>query len=442
MCKGKKCQEARRTPRTIIMPPRGSSERKPAALGNLMQMMHAPRAATIVLPLLLAAAVHGAEPPRPATDAPLDGREGHPLALENFRPRSMLRLDNHPPQRARFPAVDVHFHPRLKMHSSPQGLDEYVRLMDEQNIALSVSLDGGTGESLAEHRKFLWTKYPDRFVIFSTLDFIGAGKNSEPETWDCHRPEFGRRAAELLADAKAQGASGLKFHKTFGLAWKNPDGSLIKIDDPRWDPIWEACGRLDLPVLIHTADPAAFWEPIDEQNERWEELKRHPEWSFHGPQWPPRLELLEALLRIVARHPQTKFIGAHVASNAEDLRTVGRWLDAYPNLYVDLAARIAELGRQPYTARDFFLKYSDRILFGTDGPRTRGRLLPHWELLETRDEFFAYGDEPFPVQGFWNIYGLDLPDEVLRQVYLENALRLIPGVRERYERWQAAPAKP
>jgi predicted TIM-barrel fold metal-dependent hydrolase len=182
---------------------------------------------------------------------------------------------------------------------------------------------------------------------------------------------------------------------------------------------------------MHTGDPAAFFRPIDEHNERWEELRRHPDWSFYGPLWPKRDELLAARNRVIARHPKTTFIGAHVANNSEDLATVGQWLDRYPNLVVEIAARIGELGRQPYTARRFFLKYSDRIMFGTDGPRVRERLLPHWRFLETYDEYFPYAENPFPPQGLWNIYGLGLPDDVLKKVYYENAVRIIPGAKEK-----------
>jgi predicted TIM-barrel fold metal-dependent hydrolase len=372
----------------------------------------------------------GQEPSQP----PLDGRDGRPLALENFRPRSMLRVPAHLLPRAKFPVVDVHVHPRIRLHDSAQALRDFVAVMDAQNIAVCVSLDGESGERFEEHVKYLWTDYRDRFVIFANIDWQGDGRADEPATWDCHRPDFARRMADLLAREQARGASGLKIFKQFGLGYRNPDGSLVAIDDRRWDPIWEACGRLGLPVLIHVADPAAFFEPIDATNERWEELSRHPEWSFHGPGWPRRDDLLAALLRVVERHPQTSFIGAHVASNAEDLATVSSWLDQYPNLYVDIAARIGELGRQPYSARDFFLKHADRILFATDGPRVPERLLLHWRFLETRDEYFPYAENAFPPQGFWNIYGVDLPDEVLRKVYHENAARLIPGVRERLEK--------
>lgn len=390
-------------------------------------------AVLFVLPTQLSA-----ETPAPAADSlPLDGREGRPLALEHFRPRPMLKVDEHRLTRAKYPVVDVHTHPRYRLRHSPELLDAFVKLMDQHNIAVCVSLDGQLGHDLADHKKYLWTKYRDRFVIFANIDWQGDGDPEKPATWDCHRPDFGRRMARALAEAKEQGVSGLKLFKQFGLGYRNPDGSLIKIDDPRWDPIWQACGELGLPVLIHTADPAAFFEPIDATNERWEELRRNPDWSFYGPEFPSREELLEARNRVIARHPKTMFIGAHVANNPEDLATVGRWLDTYPNLYLDIAARIAELGRQPYTARKFFLRYSDRILFGTDGPRVHERLTYHWRFMETEDEYFPYAENPFPPQGLWRIYGLHLPDEVLQKVYYQNAAQLIPGVKERVEKYQA-----
>jgi predicted TIM-barrel fold metal-dependent hydrolase len=363
----------------------------------------------------------------------LDGREGRELALDQFRPKSMLRVEEHKLQRAKFPVVDVHVHPRFRLRQSPEQLDDFVKLMDAQNIAVCVSLDGGMGEAFLEHRKYLWTKYRDRWVIFANVDWRGAGQENDPASWDCQRPDFGRRMAERLAESKEQGASGLKVFKNLGLEYKNPDGSLIRVDDPRWDAIWEACGKLGLPVLIHTADPKAFFLPTDATNERWEELKRHPEWSFHRPGLPSYEELIQQFINIVERHPNTRFIGAHVASSAEDLGRVGGWLDKYPNLYIDIAARIAELGRQPYTARAFFIKYQDRILFATDGPRVAERLGYHWRFLETMDEYFPYAENAFPPQGFWMIYGLGLPDDVLQKVYNKNTARLIAGVNERLD---------
>ena len=349
----------------------------------------------------------------------------------------MLEVGEHHLPRAKFAVVDVHTHPRLRFRHQSEQLDQFVKIMDEHNIAVCVSLDGRLGDEFDEHARYLWAKHRDRFVIFANIDWQGDSKENEPSTWDCHRPDFGRRMAAALAEAKQRGASGLKLFKQFGLGYRNPDGSLVKIDDARWDPIWEACGRLGLPVLIHTADPVAFFQPVDERNERWEELHRHPDWSFHGEAFPSHAELIAARNRVIARHPRTTFLGAHVANHPEDLAEVGQWLDRYPNLHVEIASRIAELGRQPYTARKFFLQYADRIMFGTDGPRAGARLLPHWRFLETFDENFHYAENPFPPQGLWNIYGIGLPDDVLRKVYHENAVRLIPGVKERLAAYQA-----
>jgi predicted TIM-barrel fold metal-dependent hydrolase len=369
---------------------------------------------------------------------PLDGQGGRPLALDQFRPRSMLVLPEHRPSRAKYPAVDVHTHERKKLRQTQESLDEFVRLLDNQNIAVCISLDGELGDRLEEHKQFLWTKYRDRFVIFANLAWQGAGAKDDYATWDVNRPDFARTMVAALEDAKQRGASGLKIFKEFGLVYRNADGSLIRVDDPRFDPIWEACGRLGFPILIHTADPMAFWQPIDRFNERWEELQRHPDWSFNKPDLPSHDELLEALMRVVGRHPHTNFIAAHMANEAENLGQLGRWLDEHPNLYLDIAARIAELGRQPFTARAFFLKYQDRILNGSDGPRDAKRLAPHWRMLETGDEYFPYAEDQYPPQGLWNIYGLDLPDDVLKKVYQLNAARLIPGVSERLTRLHAA----
>ena len=368
-----------------------------------------------------------------AQELPLDGREGRNLLLENFRPKSTLVVPQTRLTRARFPVVDIHTHFRHKFRGGAEELEAWVKLMDRNNIAVCVSLDGEWGEQIDEHTKLLWTKHKDRFVVFANIDWQGTGKADDPATWDCQRPDFGRRTARELAAAKSRGVSGVKIFKGFGLEYKNADGSLIKIDDPRWDEIWAACGELKLPVLIHVADPVAFFQPIDETNERWEELHRRPEWSFHGPQFPTHQELLESFLRVVKRHRQTTFIGAHAVSNSEDLAMLSRWLDENPNLSLDIASRIAELGRQPFTARKFFLKHQDRILFGTDGPWPEERLHLYWRFLETEDEYFPYSEKPFPPQGFWNIYGLALPGDVLRKVYHENAARLVPGIGDRLE---------
>lgn len=347
------------------------------------------------------------------------------IYLDEFRPRSELKAPAHLIERAKFPCVNVHTHPgRL----TDKQLDEMVAAMDASNIAVSVSLDGRIGPELSRQLEKYKQRHPGRFVVFVRMDFQGDGTRDKPETWAIHKPGFGLRMADRLSDAVKRGAAGLKLTKMLGLYLRDPAGKLLKVDDPRFDPVWQRAGELGIPVLWHAADPVAFFRPSDEQNERWEELYRHPEWSFHGRDFPQHQEIIDARNCVIARHPQTKFICAHMADIPEDLAKLGGYLDRFPNMSVEIAARVAELGRQPYTARKFFLKYADRILFGTDGVPPVSELIPHWRFLETWDENFPYEDNPFPPQGFWNIYGIGLPDDVLRKVYYENALRLIPGL--------------
>ncbi len=371
-----------------------------------------------------------------AQDAELDGRDGRNLALGNFRPRPTLKVEQTLLQQARFPVVDVHTHFRYRLKHDLGKLDDYVQLMDQHNIAVCCSLDGKLGDTLDAHLEYLGKKYPDRFVVFANVDWQGDGDAEDPATWACHQPGFGEKTARQLQLAVEHGVSGLKLFKQFGLSYQNPDGSLMKIDDVRWDPIWRACGQLGIPVIIHTADPIAFFQPIDETNERWEELFRHPEWSFPPDKFPSRESLLADRNRVIQRHPKTTFIGAHMANSSEDLATVASWLEKYPNLVVEFASRIGELGRQPYTARKFFMNYADRILFGTDGPWPELRITYYWRFLETYDEYFPYSEKEFPPQGLWRIYGLGLPDRVLRQIYYENACRLIPGVKTKVSKYR------
>jgi predicted TIM-barrel fold metal-dependent hydrolase len=377
---------------------------------------------------------HGQSNSPPAVDTPSSPQS---LPLVDFRPKSQLVVPVHHKEHAAFPVVDCHTHFLHRLRHNPTALDDFVALMDRNRIAICASLDGQLGGTLEEHKQFLWTRYPDRFVIFANVNWRGDGTTVDPETWACHRARFGEDTAAAIREAVASGVSGLKVFKQFGLEHKNPDGSLIKIDDPRWNPIWEACGDCGIPVIIHTGDPEAFFEPVNAQNERYEELSRHPEWSFHGPQFPSRDELLAARNRVIERHPKTQFIGAHVANQAEDLSVVSRWLDQYPNLSIDPASRISELGRQPFTAREFLIKYADRVLFGTDGPWPEARLRYYWRFFETRDEYFPYSEKEPPPQGFWYIYGVDLPHDVLEKLYYRNAMRLIPGVTERLKRLPA-----
>lgn len=356
------------------------------------------------------------------------------LYLDEFRPQAELRAPEQIVEKAKFPCVNVHTHP-LKL--TDEELAEMVRAMDVSNIACSVSLDGQAGPNFPQHYSRLTSRYPNRFVVFVRMDYQGLAPKDDPKAWDVNQPGFGLAMADKLSAAVREGASGLKLLKELGLSVRDADGKLISPDDPRFDPVWQRAGELGVPVLWHCSDPIAFFKPTNEKNERWEELYRHPEWSFYGKDFPSHQSLIDARNRVIARHPKTKFICAHMADIPEDLAKLSGYLDAMPNMNVEIAARVSELGRQPYTARKFFLKYSDRILFGTDGVPPVSELIPHWRFLETWDEYFPYEDNPFPPQGFWNIYGLGLPDEVLRRVYYENAERLIPGVAKAVKAWQA-----
>ncbi len=357
--------------------------------------------------------------------------------LRDFDPQPALKVASTDLKKARFPVIDIHTHFGIRLKGDRAALEKYVRLMDENNIAISVSLDAELGNE-EDHLKFIGQGVEQRLVTFAHIDFQGSGQKDDPRTWDCNRPGFVRTSVEQLRAATQKGILGVKFFKSFGLEYKNADGSLIAIDDARFDPIWRTCGELRLPVIMHVADPVAFFQPIDGNNERWEELSRHPEWSFFGEGFPSREQLLAARNRVIARHPGTTFIGAHFANNSEDLATLGKWLDQYPNLMIEFASRINELGRQPYTARKFFIRYQDRILFGTDGPWPELRLSYYWRFLESYDEYFPYSEKSPQPQGMWRIYGIGLPDDILKKVYQENGLRVIPGLRNVFERTTGA----
>ena len=384
----------------------------------------APAACTAMLTVLLC--VTGAQ-------AQTSDSESRRLYLDEFRPVPQLQVDRATPRSARYPCINMHTHPsRL----TDDEIRELAEIMDEANVAFSICLDGRAGLPTADMIERLNSLAPDRYVVFARMDPVGDGNEDQPETWEIHQPDFGQRMADRLTESVRLGAVGLKLLKTLGLYWRDADGELIPPDDPRFDPVWQRAGELGIPVLWHCADPPAFFQPTNERNERWEELYRHPDWSFYGKDYPTHQELIDGQLRVIARHPDTTFICAHMANLPAQLKKLGGYLDTYPNMNVETSARIAELGRQPYTARAFFLEYADRILFGTDGPGTPDKLNPQFQFLETFDEYFPYVDDPsrFPPQGFWNIYGIGLPDEVLEKVYFKNALRLIPGGRQRYAR--------
>jgi predicted TIM-barrel fold metal-dependent hydrolase len=348
------------------------------------------------------------------------------LRLTDFRPRPMLRVPAHQVRRPKYPVIDAHNHlgPAFGGDWSVRPPSELIAALDECGVETIVDLDGGQGDELTTEIDRWQAADPGRVAVFAGLDY---------DSW-ADDDAFGESEASRLRDSAARGARGLKVWKLLGLSARDPVGRLVAVDDPRLDPLWAAAADLDLPVVIHIADPIAFFEPLDPANERWEELHDHPDWHFwpartadepDAPGFPPFDELLAAFGRLVARHSRTTFVGAHVGCAAEDLGLVGRLLDENPNLNVDIAARLGELGRQPYSARAFFLRHADRILFGVDMAPDPDLYAIHYRFLETLDESFDYGTEPVPGQGRWQIHGIGLPDDVLRKVYRDNARRIL-----------------
>jgi len=338
------------------------------------------------------------------------------LKLRDWQPHSMLKTTQSVVEKPAYPVIDAHNHlGGGKDRLTPEQVKHYLAEMDAAGIRTVVNLDGGWGRRLDETLAALDEAHPGRFLTFALLDF----SDIDDENW-------GRREAKRLEESFRAGAKGLKIHKSLGLSYRYSNGKLMPVDDPKLDPVWRMCARHGRPVVIHVADPAAFFTPLDNFNERWHELGDHPNWLFHGEQFPSRDEILAQRNRAIARHPKTTFICAHFGNNPEDLATVGKWLDTYPNMVVDVDARISELGRQPYTARKFFLKYQDRIMFGTDTSPRRDAYRMYYRFLETDDEYFDYAGG-HQRQGFWMIYGIFLPKDVLEKIYQTNAERIFFG---------------
>ncbi len=340
------------------------------------------------------------------------------MELHAYRPRPTLVTPTTVVERPRFPVIDAHNH----LGQFGGGWDkrspaELFAALDAAGVQAYVDLDGGWGEAILQNRlERFKAAAPERYFVFGGVDWAA---------WPEHGDRFGEWAAERLRAQAAWGADGLKIWKPFGLHVRDQRGQLVAVDDERLDPLWATAGELGLPVLVHVADPVAFFLPLDEHNERWEELHAHPDWQFPSPPFPPFLSIVEAFARLVERHPATTFIGAHVGCYAENLAWVSALLERCPNFFIDFSARIAELGRQPYSARRFFLRHADRILFGTDAGPNLERYRIYYRFLESDDEYFSYDNNEPPGQGRWRIYGLHLPDEVLAQVYHRNAERVI-----------------
>ena len=348
------------------------------------------------------------------------------IALPDYRPRTALRVPTHEVLRPRFPVIDAHNHLGTDFGGdwSARSATELLATLDEAGVEALVDLDGGFGDALSREVDRWQARASERLIVFAGLGYDGWADD----------PDFGETEARRLRDSADRGARGLKVWKLLGLRARDPSGRLVAVDDERLDPLWSTAAELGLPVIIHIADPIAFFEPLDGANERYEELTENPDWHFWPtrppgrsdvPGFPPFDELLAGFDRLVGRHPRTAFVGAHVGCAAEDLGLVSRMLDAHPNLSVDIAARFGELGRQPYTARALFLRHSGRILFGTDAAADPAVYRLHYRFLETWDESFDYGTDEIPGQGRWQIHGLGLPDDVLRAVYRDNARRVL-----------------
>lgn len=358
------------------------------------------------------------------------------LPLRHYEPNSALSVPRTPIERAAFPVIDMHTHMGMSARRAEGEADrgqrrflappqELLPVMERRNLRMLINLTGGYDQGLDDSIESYDKAHPGRFLSFT-----------EPWFSRAEEPGYARFQADQIERARKQGAAGLKVLKTLGVYLREHEtGKLVSIDDPRFDPMWDACGRLGIPVAIHTSDPVAFFDPIDRYNERFEELVNHPDWSFHGPDFPARHELIGARNRVIAKHPGTQFIGLHVGNNSENLAVCAETLDRYPNFNVEFGARIGELGRQPRESRKFFEKYQDRILFGTDATpngveypqQLFGDLLYriYFRFLETEDEYFDYAPAAVPPQGRWKIYGLGLPEGILRKVYHQNAERLL-----------------
>jgi predicted TIM-barrel fold metal-dependent hydrolase len=340
------------------------------------------------------------------------------LLLKDWDPKPMVHLKAHDVPRAKYYVIDVHNHVNDPggVHGEEVPAAEVVKGMDRANVKKVVILTGMWGEKLQSVLDKMVKPYPDRFVVFAQMDWSKIDD-----------PNFSTEMVAQLDDAVKRGARGLKVLKDWGLGVKDKSGKLVAIDDPRMDPVWEECGRLKIPVAIHSTDPEAFFTPTDKNNERYEELMHNPSWSFYGPGIPSKQTLLEQRNHVFAKHPNTTFMALHVANWPENLDVVSNWLKKYPNMYVEFGAREAELGREPRRAGQFFDEFQDRILFGTDAEPVPEMYANYFRWLETADEYFPYWG--YPGQGRWMIYGMALPDKILEKVYHGNAEKIFATYR-------------
>jgi uncharacterized protein len=372
--------------------------------------MRIPTLALLAAALSLAA-LDARQAPGQIRPRPAEGREPElkPPTIREYKPKSQLVAPQHPVPRAKFPVIDIHSHQPTPI--SAAEFDRVMSGMQANNLQILVNLSGSSGGRLRQGLDALRaSKYKDRMVLFANVNFGGVG------------PGSGAKAAKQLDDDITAGAMGLKVFKDLGMFDRKADGTRLPVDDPELDPIWETCARRNVPVLIHIAEPPAFFEPLDYTNERWLELalyrdRRHQD----GVRFE---QLMSERNNMIRKHPNTKFILAHFGWHANDLARAAKLLDQYPNVYYDVAAVLYDFGRQPRASHEFFVKYQDRILFGKDSYQP-DEYPYYWRVFETSDEYFDYYRD---YHAFWKLYGIALPDQVLRKLYYSNALKLVPGL--------------
>jgi predicted TIM-barrel fold metal-dependent hydrolase len=333
-----------------------------------------------------------------------------PPSIVDYRPRTTLVNEAHQVPKARFPVVDIHSH----AGPTAENVERLIGEMDANGLRVLVNLSGGSAEAVKQKVDFIRSgKHADRFRVFANIDWNGAGA-----------PGWAEQAVASLEQSVKHGAIGLKIFKNLGLSAKMGDGSRLAVDDPALGPVWDACARLGIPVIIHTAEPKEFFAPLDYQNERWLELALFPERRNSGEGRPTFEQLLGERDRMFAANPKTRYIAAHFGYYGHDLRAAGALLDRLPNVVLEVSAVLYEFGRVPRASREFFVKYQDRIVFGKDAYEP-SEYPYYWRVFETADEYFDYYRD---YHAFWKLYGMQLPDEVLKKVYYKNALRVAPGL--------------
>lgn len=332
------------------------------------------------------------------------------MDVEDYDPVSTLKVPGHLLTRSKYPFIDVHNH---QFAMPIQDLDNLVEEMDSLNMAVMVNLSGFRGKYLEWSLDNVKNSHPERFILFLNIDFEKLDDAGWPE-----------ETLKMMEEGVKQGVRGLKVYKTLGLNETDNAGQRIAIDDPRLDPIWAKCGELGIPVLIHSGEPVSFWNPKDKYNERWLELKQHPGRYRPSDKFPSFEQVMGEQHNVFRKHPGTKFINAHLGWFGNDLERLGKLLDEMPNVYTELGAVLAELGRQPRFARQWLIRYQDRVMMGKDSYHVK-EYYTYFRVLETDDEYFDYYRK---YHAHWKMYGLALPDSVLKKVYFKNALQVIPGI--------------